>query len=72
MLALILCEPMYARASSPKQFQYPITIGGRTSGTVIVIGWQRDKTKIKKLVDLVVDHANAAYKQLDARNARTI
>ncbi len=59
-----------AHADAPKQYQHSIIVGGRFSGAVLIVGWARDESKIAKLVDLVTQHADEAYRTISSDVAR--
>lgn len=64
--ALIICAALFAgtaHASGTKQYSHRVSVGGK-SGAVLIVGWSKDEANIQKLVNLVSQHANEAYRSI--------
>jgi thiamine biosynthesis lipoprotein ApbE len=64
--ASIACAALLAgaaHASGTKQFSHRVSVGGK-SGAVLIVGWSKDEANIQKLVNLVAQHANEAYRTI--------
>lgn len=70
MTTTLLAWPQILHASGLEQYQHRVTIGGRVPGAVLIVGWQKDEKDVKRLVDLVAQHADEAYRTINGDISR--
>ncbi len=68
-IALLVPTSAFAQDAGVEQYQYSLKIGGTVDSAVLIVGYKKDAADIKKLVDIVVGHANEALALLDENNS---
>lgn len=70
VILAVTASSAYA-ANAPQEYRHPVEIGGALRGTIIIVGWKRDTAEIKKLVNLVRQRGDEAYRII-ARDIRRL